>query len=139
MPSPTRLSLERLRSLGYVAGVVERFIPRANLKKDFLGCIDLVACHPIRPGVLAIQATSLGHVGDRLKKAKGRPELRTWLACGAAFQVWGWFNRAGRWDLKIVAVTGADLNAVIVTAPARRGRRPVQPGLFDDATAASAT
>jgi hypothetical protein len=125
------LTLERLRSLGFVAGVVERFIPHVNRKKDFLGCIDLIAVHPIRPGVLAIQATTAAHVGDRLKKAKGRAELRAWLACGAAFQVWGWFQRAGRWDAKIVAVTGADLTDIVVMAPARRGRRPRQAGLFD--------
>ena len=30
MPSPTCLSLERLRQIGYVAGVVERFTPHPN-------------------------------------------------------------------------------------------------------------
>lgn len=130
--SPTALSLNLLRRSGYVADVVERFIAAGNIRKDFLGCIDIIAVSGRRePRVLAVQATSLANVAARVNKAKGKAELKTWLASGSAFQVWGWFLRAGRWQVKVVEVKGEDLAEVTIQAPRRRSRRPVQPELFN--------
>jgi hypothetical protein len=110
--------------------VVERWLPHAKVRRDLFGCIDVVAVRRGESGVLAVQATTLEHVAARLAKAKGRPELRTWLAAGNRFQVHGWYRRNGKWDVKIVALRSEDLAGAIVQAPARRGRKPVQLDLF---------
>jgi len=117
--------------MGFTADVVERFIAAVQRKRDFLGFADILGCKPGVPGVLAVQATSLPHVGDRLKRCKARGELRTWLAAGNAFEVWGWTFRAGRWTCKRVAVTGDDLADVVLVAPPRRRKRLDQGSLFD--------
>ena len=127
MASPNALTLDRLRREGYAAGVVERFIAGAGengqgIRVDFLGCIDIIAVKPGVP-VLAVQCTSLAHVGDRLAKARGKPELRTWLAAGAVFQVWGWAKRPEGWRVRIVEVQAGDLADVVLEAPPRKRRR----------------
>jgi hypothetical protein len=129
--TPTARSLLHLRKCGYVADVVERFIAHAGIRKDFLGCIDIIAVSRREPGVLAIQATSLSHVGARLAKARSRPELKVWLK-SASFEVWGWALRGGRWEVKRVAVQVEDLEPVVLQAPRRRRRVAHQPGLFGD-------
>jgi hypothetical protein len=113
--------------------VVERWIPKANVRRDLFGCIDVVAVRRGESGVLAIQATTLAHVSARLAKAKGRPELRTWLAAGNRFEVWGWSYRGRRWVVKRVALRGEDLAGVVVEVPPRRpGGRKWRPlPLFD--------
>lgn len=128
--TPTARSLAFLRDCGHIADVTERWIPHANKRRDLFGIIDLVAVRRGEQGVLGVQATSLSNVSARLKKAKGRPELRTWLAAGNRFAVWGWYQRGGKWAVKMVALTTGDLTAEVVQAPARRGKRPVQPDLF---------
>jgi hypothetical protein len=86
--SPTSRTLNRLRRLGYVAGVVERFIHGAGergqgIRVDFLHCIDIIAAKRGEP-ILAVQATTLGNVGTGGLRAV--PGSR----CGA--------GRAGRRD-----------------------------------------
>src|SRR5579859_2810088 len=100
MPSPTALTLEMLRRSRFVAGVVERWLPRANLRRDFLGFVDIIAADTREPGILAIQATSLAHVSDRLAKAKSKPELKAWLKAGGRFEVWGWRKDGKRWVVR---------------------------------------
>ena len=128
--SPTARSLQYLRDCGHVAAVVERWLPHANVRKDLFGIIDVVAVRPQEQGVLGVQATSLPNVGTRLAKAQSLPELRIWLRSGNRFAVHGWYQRAARWCVKIVMVRAEDLAGVVVQAPARRGRRPVQCELF---------
>lgn len=131
MSTPTARTLELLRRSGYLAGVVECWIPRLNRHRDLFGCIDVLAVHPHREqGVLAIQATTCAHVADRLKKAQGRPELRTWLSAGNRFEVWGWTKRVGKWQVKRVEVRAGDLETVTLQAPPRRRRKERQPELF---------
>jgi hypothetical protein len=129
--SPTARTLVYLRKCGYVADVVERFIAAAGVRKDFLGCIDIVAVSRREPGVLAIQATTLANVSARLTKARSRPELKAWLKAGATFEVWGWALRAGRWQVKRVAVRADDMEPVVLQALRRRRKRAKQPMLFD--------
>jgi hypothetical protein len=130
--SPTARTLAYLRRSNYVADVAERFIPHVNRKRDLLGFADVVAVRRGEPGVLAVQATTRGHVADRLRRCQARPELRTWLAAGNRFEVWGWQLHAGRWRVHRVAVCGADLRAVAVEVrPRRRGREQGRT-LFDE-------
>jgi hypothetical protein len=130
--TPTARTLDHLRRAGFIAEVVERWIPRANIRKDFLGCVDIIAFHRSRPGIVGVQATSLPNVAARLTKAKGRPELAAWLRAGGQFQVWGWAMHTGRWTPKVVEVQASDLNtqAVVIVQPGRRSRRREQAELF---------
>jgi hypothetical protein len=98
MSSPTARSLALLRRGGYCAGIVERFIVQANVRKDLFGCIDLVAVKRGESGVLGVQPSN-------------------------RYEVWGWAKRCPRWEVRRVALAGSDLQAAISTAPPRQGRR----------------
>jgi hypothetical protein len=128
--TPTARTLTALRRAGYVAAVVEKWIAQAGIRKDLFGCIDLVAVRRDEAGVLGVQATTLSNVSTRVEKAKGQAELRTWLAAGNRFEVWGWAQRSGRWTVKRVAVKGEDLQAEVIVKPRRRGKRMEQGELF---------
>jgi hypothetical protein len=123
--TPTARTVQLLRKAGFLAEVVERWlpIPGKSVRRDLFHIADVLAVHPSQRVFLLVQCTSLGHVADRLSKAKGRPELVTWLAAGGQFEVWG----CGKRGVKRVAVTGADLAEATIVAPPRRsggkGRR----------------
>src|SRR5262249_12213986 len=127
MATPTCLTLDALRRSRFVTETVEKWLPRVNRRRDLFGCIDIIAVDRREPGILAVQATSLAHVTDRLAKAKSKPALAAWLKAGGRFEVWGWARRDGRWEVKIVAVRAGDLEPMVVMAPARRSKRPWQP------------
>ena len=127
--TPTARTLAFLRRCGHVADVVERWIPRANVRRDLFGFIDVVAVRRGEAGVLGVQATTLPNVAARLSKAKGRTELRTWLAAGNRFAVFGWYRRGDRWRVKIVALRPDTLAPEVQGAPAR-GRKARQLDLF---------
>jgi hypothetical protein len=83
-----------------------------------------------------VQVTSTANVSARLAKAKALPALASWLQAGGAFEVHGWARVGSRWQARRVAVTGEDLAAEVVEAPARRRRGTRghrQRGLFDAA------
>jgi hypothetical protein len=111
--TPTARTLALLRDRGYLADVAERWIPRINVRRDLFGCIDVVA---IRAGcaVLGVQATTATNASHRVSKARKLPALRTWLAAGAVFQVWGWAKRGNRWRARIVELRGADLEPIVI-------------------------
>lgn len=108
--SPTARTLARLRRNGFIAGVVERWNSHAKLRQDLFGFVDLVAVRADLPGTLFIQATTRGHINDRLEKMRAIPALRTvLLAPGNRVQVWGWFKRKGKWNVVRRDVTIGDL------------------------------
>jgi hypothetical protein len=105
MSSPTSRTLEYLRDNGWDADVVERWIPRAFIRKDLFGIIDIVAMSGA--GILGVQATSTANVTARVKKAMAEPRLKKWLSSGGVFHVIGWAKRGRkgevkRWKPKIV-------------------------------------
>lgn len=112
----TARSLALLRKSGYLAEVCERWIPRANVRRDLFQFADVIACHATRREIVLVQATSLSNVGARLRKAQNRHELRTWLASGGRFLVMGWKGR----EVRQVEVRAEDLAAVAVVVPRRR-------------------
>jgi hypothetical protein len=121
--TPTARTLAMLRRLGFIAAPVERWLPGVNRRSDVWGFGDVLAADPASRVVLLVQATTVDHVAARLTKARGRPELASWLAAGGSFEVWGWALRAGRWHVRRVAVHAKDL-AAAVTADLSRRRRP---------------
>lgn len=87
--SPTARSLKHAREkLGWHVDVVERWIPRVNIRKDLFGVIDLVAIAGSQ--IVGIQATTGAHHAHRREKALAEPRLRAWLAAGGGFEVWSW-------------------------------------------------
>ena len=97
--SPTQRTLVRLRSLGYLAQVVERWQPYCKPKPggppgvriDLFGCIDLVAVG--HGELLGVQACSGSSHSSRREKALTQPGLRGWLDGGGQFEVWSWEKR----------------------------------------------
>jgi hypothetical protein len=133
--TPTARTLTYLRHAGFLAAVVESWVPHANLRRDLFGFADVLAVHPRDGLFLLVQTTTAGHLAHRLAKAKGRPELVAWLRAGGRFEVHGWAERAGRWEVRRVEVRGEDLADVVLCAPPRRRPRKGerQRGLFDAA------
>ena len=107
--SPTARTLKHLRELGYLACVVERWIPGACVRKDCFGFADVLAIRSEEQGVLAVQATTDDNMSARLKKARARPELAVWLKAGNRFVVWGWKKRLGHWCVRRVEVFWEEL------------------------------
>lgn len=110
MSSPTQRTLAALRSLGYLAAVVERWNPHAKIRQDLFGFIDVLAVgrDDNLPGgpqrTLAVQATSGSNVASRLTKLRSdavAPAVARVQAAGWTVEVWGWRkNSKGRWTLR---------------------------------------
>jgi len=128
--TPLGRSLVWLRRQGFIACAVERWLPRCNRRRDAFGFGDILAASPRDGVVLLVQATTAAHVAGRLDKAREIPELAGWLRAGAAFEVHGWFLRAGRWHVRRVAVAAGDLAGVVLSRRPGRRRRSLQRELF---------
>lgn len=103
MGSPTQRSLADLRKNGWIAEVVERWIPGANIRKDLFGFVDIVA---VRDGEkpLLVQTTSRSNVSARLKKIAAA-EILPLLLSNFRVEVHGWAkNSKGRWEVRVVNV-----------------------------------
>lgn len=115
--SPTARTLQRLRKDGYTAEVVEKTIPRCFIKKDFIGCIDLIA---FRKGeIIGIQATSGSNHAARRTKSLGIPELKLWMEAGGLFEVWSWSKPkdSRKWVLRSERLTPADFPDYVKPEP----------------------
>jgi hypothetical protein len=132
--SPTARTLAALRKAGWIACVVERWLPKVELRRDAFGFGDILACRPLDRQVLLVQATSLANVGARVAKIKSKPEAAAWIRSGGAIECWGWAKRGDRWRAKIVEVKGEALEPVIVTKPGRRQRAMALGDLFAGVT-----
>lgn len=128
--TPTSRSLEHLRRLGYLAAVVECWIPKINRRRDLWHFADILAVHPRDGLFLLVQTTSLSNVPSRLAKAKARPELAAWLKAGGSFEVHGWTRRGDGPKVKIVSVRADELQTCILQAPPRKQRGERQRTLF---------
>jgi hypothetical protein len=131
--TPTARTLALLRREGFIAAVVERWLPVVCRRSDVWGFGDVLAANPTARVVLIVQATTADHVANRLTKARGRPELASWLQAGGAFEIHGWRRHGGRWHVRRVAVRAEGLGAVETRPPTRgRGGRkaPKQGELF---------
>jgi hypothetical protein len=127
--SPTSRTLTFLRRQGYLADVVERFIPDLQHKKDLFGVADVLAIHPRDRLVLLVQATTRAHLADRSKRIQARPESAQLLRAGVRVEIWGWGQRDGHWQVLRVPITLEALAGVLVM-PTRK-RREHQRTLFD--------
>lgn len=100
--SPTQMTLERCREMGWEADVAERWIYggtpglKRGRRKDLFGFIDVVCLTPT--GILGLQVTSGSNVPSRVHKIQNecRHKARAWLASGGKIEVWGWRKRPKR-------------------------------------------
>ena len=98
--SPTSRTLKRLRDDGYLADVVEKWIPGANIRRDLYGFIDVLA---VKDGhVLGVQATSYGNISSRVQKITDHENIGIVRKAGFHIEVWGWRKVKNRWRVKIV-------------------------------------
>lgn len=128
--TPTARTVQFLRRQGYLAAVVESWIPRANLRRDLFGLADVLAVHVRDRSVLLVQATSDSNVAARVRKIQGLPVAGELLRAGLAVEVWGWSQRAGRWQARRVPVVLDQVQVVAVKPPRRKADK--QRGLFHE-------
>lgn len=99
--SPTQRSLAHLRSQGYLAEVVERWIPGANIRKDLFGFIDILAIRDNE--VLGVQATSRDNVAARVAKIAEHENVAAVRKANIRIEVHGWGKMAsGKYELRTV-------------------------------------
>lgn len=128
MTSPTQKALASLRRQGYMAEVVEKWIPKpggvrgaggAGFRKDFLGCIDIIAVG--KGQTIGVQACSIKSVSDRVKKIReGKTNkypildrAAEWCRSGNELWIWG-FDPSNPRKSREVELTAAELDGWIV-------------------------
>ena len=87
--SPTQRSLKLLRSEGYTAEVVEKFIPKICIRRDLYGFIDILAMQPGK-GFLGVQACHISDVSKRRAKIRAEEKSVIFLLSGAKIEIHGW-------------------------------------------------
>lgn len=129
MTSPTSRTLNYLRRDGYQVAVVEKWVPRAEVRSDLWRFADVLAVHPVRREFLLVQVTTRGNMSSRLSKSRVQPELAVWLETGGRFEVHGWAMVDGRWSVKRIEVLSGDVDPVVLARPPRKRRKSRwQPG-----------
>lgn len=101
MSSPTQRSLAEMRKRGYLAGVVEKWIPQVKRRSDLFGFIDILCVSESE--VVAVQSTSRSNVASRVKKITEHENVAAVRKAGIRILVHGWGkNSKGRWELREV-------------------------------------
>lgn len=96
--TPSARSVKTLREEGWLVDVVERWIPKINIRKDLFGMFDLLA---VREGkTLAVQVTSIDHIAHRRVKMRDLPALAQVLSAGWIVEIHGWVKKKNRWQVK---------------------------------------
>ncbi|MCE9532547.1 MAG: hypothetical protein K8T89_15725 [Planctomycetes bacterium] len=90
-----------------------------------------MAADPIGKQVWLIQCTSLPNLSSRVKKLRGLIVMADLLRAGIRCEAWGWYRRGDRWQVKRVSIEPGTLQPIDVEPRRRRGKKPVQNGLFD--------
>ncbi len=99
--SPTQRTLAELRHRGYLAQVVEHWVPGARVRRDLFGFIDVLAVRAHE--VLGVQACAGASVAARVAKITEHENLGQVREAGIRIMVWGWRkSAAGRWVLREV-------------------------------------
>jgi hypothetical protein len=98
MSSPTQRSLKHLRTAGYTADVVEKWIPGANIRRDLFGFIDILAIRDTE--IVGVQATSGSNVSSRVTKITEHDNLAAVRKAGIRVLVHGWTKCKGRWAVR---------------------------------------
>jgi hypothetical protein len=119
--SPTARTLKWLRDLGYIAGVVERTLPKCFIKVDLFGWCDIVAVPTFPPmvGSVYIQTTSETNHSGRKRKILDSDTAKPVLEAGNRILVVSWRQsdgKGGRWTAKSEEITLAMFGEVAATS-----------------------
>lgn len=102
--TPTARALAECKARGWLACVVEKWIPQTRQRKDAFGFGDLLVLDGKR-GALLLQVTSDngGDMARRATKIRGEcgKAASAWLAAGNRIQVWGYGKRGPRGKRKV--------------------------------------
>jgi hypothetical protein len=88
--TPTQRTLTELKKRGYLADIVERFIPVPphGIRRDFLHFIDIIALDGERTiGIQCCGAT--GHK-EHKRKILSNPHASTWCKGNRTIELWSW-------------------------------------------------
>lgn len=128
--SNTSRSLDLVRREGFIATVVEHWIPKIMKRRDLFGFGDILAVHHKLKRTLIIQTTSIENVGARLSKARKLPQLRVWLMAGNEFEVHGWTNHDAP-QVKRIRVGIDELHDCFLAVPKRRRKKNLEQAAVD--------
>ena len=80
-----------LVNAGYRCEKVEMWIPGIGIRKDFLGCIDMLAMRPKKKKILGIQLFTTAWTDHQRKICEEYPDgAKFWLRCGHELWFVGW-------------------------------------------------
>ena len=83
--------MDILKAAGYRCEKVERWIPGAGIRKDFLGCIDIIAIRAKKKKLIGLQVFTTAWMEHKRKICDEYPDgARLWLECGHQLYFIGW-------------------------------------------------
>lgn len=111
MSSPTQRTLKLMRERGWIAEVVERWIPngtrssglRGGIRKDLWSFVDVLCLHPESGEILAVQTTSASNMSARIRKIAECDLTPIVRKCGIGIHVHGWVppgKNKRRWTVR---------------------------------------
>lgn len=102
--TPTARTLKWFRDQGWIACVVERWLPQARKRIDLFGWCDVVALQPHTGELVGVQVTSAANLVARLQKAQALAVFWSWcLGHRAEFHGWRRVGARGKrklWNLR---------------------------------------
>lgn len=115
--SPTQRTLKWLREDGWLADVVERWVPwpgadgvRKGNRHDAFGILDILALKPGEP-ILGVQCFGATGMPSHRAKVQEAPATALWLGAGGRLLLVGWRKvrvkrggKAMRWEPRIEEV-----------------------------------
>ncbi len=126
--TPTARTLGYLRRLGFIAAVVETWIPHVDRRRDLFGFADILAAHPRDQIFLLVQTTSLSNLPARVTKVRQAPAAEYWLRAGGKIECHGWTRRPEGWQVKVVEIEAETMQPVVTHCPRRRRPSRFQQG-----------
>lgn len=95
--STTKLSLDNLRTQGYIVDVVERWVPGRTggpqIRRDLFGILDLLAIRGAE--TLGVQTTTKANAASRARKIAASVHFDTLTEAGWRIVVHGWWQPNG--------------------------------------------
>ena len=99
--SPVSRTLAVLRAAGWTADVVQRWIPGASIRKDYLGLFDIICFDDAL--TIGVQCTTMAHRAEHAKKMRAAPLLARW--CRGRWrraELWSWRKIAGEPEVEAI-------------------------------------
>jgi len=101
MTSPTTRTLKYYRDQGFLCEVTEKWIPKANIRKDLWGFCDILCLRGKE--ILAIQACHYSDISKRVHKIEESENLSAVRGAGIGIHVIGWSKKSnGRYESRVV-------------------------------------